>query len=381
MTKKEENKDQSKELEMLMEAFDQFNKASKQLEEKYAIIEEEAKKLREEVQEKNAELSKLSSLLESVLYNSNSCVIAVDEDFNILVKNPVAEKLLGELGDEKFLIMLRKFSKSGVFDHEEEERTFRLSVGFLDTEEQKGYVFVINDITHLKNLEMEKSRDEKLKLMGEMAANIAHDIRNPLGSIELFASLLERDLHRNESGMKLTRSIIKGVRTINSIISNILIFTKEIQLEKTEQHVADIVDDVILYMQHLMRDKNIKFKNLIGEEDKIKCDKELFKQVVMNLIHNAIDAVDSGGVITMESFSGKTASGFTVSDNGSGINSDMRKKLFIPFQTTKAKGTGLGLAIVYKIIKAHEGNISVDSDGSSYTKFKIELPQGKHPVA
>ncbi|PLX69316.1 MAG: two-component sensor histidine kinase [Denitrovibrio sp.] len=360
---------------MLMEAFDQFNKASIQLEEKYAIIEEEAKKLREEVQEKNVELSKLSTLLESVLYNSNSCVIAVDEEYNILVKNPVAEKLLAELGDDKFLVMLEKYSRSGVFDHEEDERTLRVSVGLLDTEEQKGYVYVINDITHLKNLEMERNRDEKLKLMGEMAANIAHDIRNPLGSIELFASLLERDLHKNESGMKLTRSIIKGVRTINAIITNILIFTKEIQLEKTEQYVADIVDDVILYMQHLMRDKNIRFKNLISEDDKISCDKELFKQVVMNIIHNAIDAVEDNGVITMESFTDNSSSGFSVNDNGSGISTDMRKKLFIPFQTTKAKGTGLGLAIVYKIVKAHDGNITLDSDGKSYTTFKIELPR------
>ena len=299
---------------------------------------------------------------------------AVDESFAMLVKNPVADKLIGDIGEETFFDMLREYSRAGVFDHEVDGMTFRLSVGILDNEDQKGYVYVINDITHLRHLEMERQRDEKLKLMGEMAANIAHDIRNPLGSIELFASLLERDLQKNESGMKLTRSIVKGVRTINSIISNILIFTKEIQLEKSEHHVADIVDDVILYMQHLMRDKNVKFINKIDEEHKLRCDMELFKQVVMNLVHNAIDAVGENGEIVMESFCEEKLSGFTVSDNGSGISKDMRKKLFIPFQTTKAKGTGLGLAIVYKIIKAHEGNITVDSDGASFTKFRVELP-------
>lgn len=374
MAEKPDKVDQSKELQMLMEAFDQFNRASIQLEEKYAIIEEEAKKLREEVQEKNLELSKLSTLLESVLNNSNSCVAAVDAEFNILVKNPVAETLIEELGEEEFSGMLRMYSRSGVFDHEMDGSTYRLSVGLLDTGELKGFVYVINDITHMKHLEMERQRDEKLKLMGEMAANIAHDIRNPLGSIELFASLLERDIQKNESGTKLTRSIIKGVRTINSIITNILIFTKEIQLEKNEHHVADIVDDVILYLQHLMREKNIKFMNRIDEEHLIKCDMELCKQIVMNLVHNAIDAVGEQGEIIMESFSEGDVSGFSVRDNGSGITADMRKKLFIPFQTTKAKGTGLGLAIVYKIIKAHEGNIAVDSDGRSYTVFRVELP-------
>jgi len=374
VAEKPEKVDQPKELEMLMEAFEQFNKASIQLEEKYAIIEDEAKKLREEVQEKNVELSKLSSLLESVLFNSNSCVTAVDDNFNMLVKNPVADKLIEDIGGEIFFDMLKEYSRAGVFDHEVDGLTFRLSVGLLDNAEQKGYVYVINDITHLRHLEMERQRDEKLKLMGEMAANIAHDIRNPLGSIELFASLLERDLEKNESGVKLTRSIVKGVRTINSIISNILIFTKEIQLVTSNHHVADIVDDVILYMQHLMRDKNVKFRNKINEDHMLRCDMELFKQVVMNLVHNAIDAVGVEGEIVMESFCEGDISGFTVADNGSGISKDMSKKLFIPFQTTKAKGTGLGLAIVYKIIKAHEGNITVDSDGKSYTKFRVELP-------
>ncbi len=96
--------DQTKELAMLMEAFDQFNKASIQLEEKYAIIEDEAKKLRGEVQEKNLELSKLSNLLESVLYNSNSCVVAVDSNFFVLVKNPVADKLIDDIGEEAFFL-------------------------------------------------------------------------------------------------------------------------------------------------------------------------------------------------------------------------------------------------------------------------------------
>jgi len=374
VAEKPQKVDQTKELEMLMEAFDQFNKASIQLEQKYAIIEDEAKKLREEVQDKNAELSKLSSLLESVLNNSNSCVIAVDESFEILVKNPVAESLITDLSGPVFLEMLKRYNSAGVYDHEENGSTFRLSVGLLDTPQQKGYVYVINDITHLKNLEMERQRDEKLKLMGEMAANIAHDIRNPLGSIELFASLLERDLQKSRSDVKLTRSIIKGVRTINSIISNILLFTKEIQIEKSKYHVADIVDDVILYMQHLMRDKKVKFINKIDEEHIILCDMELFKQVVMNLVHNAIDAVDADGEIVMESFTGDGVTGFAVRDSGTGISKDMRKKLFIPFQTTKAKGTGLGLAIVYKIVKAHEGNIYVDSDGESFTEFKVELP-------
>lgn len=369
-----EKLDKTGELEMLAQAFAAFSEASAKLEEKYSIIEEEAKKLREEVEEKNLQLSKLSSLLESVLNNSNSCVLASDDNGNVLVKNPVAECFITELGADAFATMLGKFRESGVFDHEADGRTFRISVGRLENLEQKGYVYIIDDVSHIKQLEAERQRDEKLVLMGEMAANIAHEIRNPLGSIELFASLLERDLKNDESGTKLTRSIVKGVRTINSIISNILLFTKEIKLEPQNRFVADIVDDVVLYLQHLMKEKNIKFMNKINEDHVIRCDTELCKQVVMNIVHNAIEAVPDGGQIVIESFSEPDRSGFTVTDNGSGISESMRKKLFIPFQTTKAKGTGLGLAIVYKILKAHSGQISVESDGASYTKFIVEFP-------
>lgn len=369
-----EKLDKTGEMEMLAQAFAAFSEASAKLEQKYSIIEEEAKKLREEVEEKNLQLSKLSSLLESVLNNSNSCVLAADDTGAILVKNPVADCFITELGADAFASMLGSHRESGVFDHEEDGRTFRISVGRLENLEQKGYVYIIDDVTHIKQLETERQRDEKLVLMGEMAANIAHEIRNPLGSIELFASLLERDLKNDESGTKLTRSIVKGVRTINSIISNILLFTKEIKLEPQNRFVADIVDDVVLYLQHLMKEKNIKFINKINEDHVVRCDTELCKQVVMNIVHNAIEAVPDGGQIVIESFSEPERSGFTVTDNGSGISESMRKKLFIPFQTTKAKGTGLGLAIVYKILKAHSGQISVESDGAAYTRFIVEFP-------
>ena len=369
-----EKLDKTGEMEMLTQAFAAFSEASAKLEQQYAIIEEEAKKLREEVEDKNLQLSKLSSLLESVLNNSNSCVLALDSAGNILVKNPNAESLLSEIGIEAFAAMLAGHREPGIFDQEADGRTFRISVGRLENLEQKGYVYIIDDVSHIKHLEAERQRDEKLVLMGEMAANIAHEIRNPLGSIELFASLLERDLKGDESGTKLTRSIVKGVRTINSIISNILLFTKEIKLEPQNRFTADIIDDVVLYLQHLMKEKNIRFINRIDEEHTVRCDTELCKQVVMNIVHNAIEAVGEGGQIVIESFSEVDRSGFSVTDNGSGITESMRKKLFIPFQTTKAKGTGLGLAIVYKIMKAHGGQISVDSDGATYTKFIVEFP-------
>jgi len=371
----EQQGEEKPEMKLLEEAFMAFNVATEKLESSYNVLQEEAKKLREEVEEKNKKLSDLTGLLESVLNNSLSSIVAVDDDMNILTKNPSAEKLIEETGEGEFFSMLEKLGKPGVYEYEPVDGEFwKISVGELKSDSFSGFVYVIDDITHIKRLEVEKTRDEKLKLMGEMAANIAHEIRNPLGSIELFASLLGRDVEKEPNKKKLTDSIVKGVRTINAIISNILLFTKEIQIEKDRYFVADIVDDVILYLQHLMRDKNISFHNTIDEDHCMYCDGELLKQVVMNIIHNAVDAVQEGGQVKISSFAEDGFSGFAIEDNGTGISKEMTKKLFMPFQTTKAKGTGLGLAIVYKIVKSHGGNIELDSDGASFTKFTVSLP-------
>lgn len=360
------------ELKLLMES---FNLATTKLEDSYSVIQEEARKLREEVEEKNIRLSALSNLLEGVLMNSGSGIIALGTNGEVLTINKEAEKMVSVFGHDEFISFLQGFTEQGLYEHEPKKGVYlRISCGRISSEGLNGTVYVIDDISDLKALENEKHRDEKLMLMGEMAANIAHEIRNPLGSIELFASLLGRDLENAPEQKQLTHSIIKGVRTINSIISNILLFTKEIQFDVKEYFLSDIIDDVILYLQHIMRDKEIRFVNNIGENQKIKCDDELFKQVVMNIIHNAVDAVKSGGEIKIDAGYTETESWFSITDNGCGVEPSMANKLFMPFQTTKAKGTGLGLAIVYKIVKAHGGTIEADSDGKTWTSFRVAVP-------
>lgn len=173
----------------------------------------------------------------------------------------------------------------------------------------------------------------------------------------------------------LLNSIIKGVKTINNTISNILLFTKDVRLNKRYVYIADIVDDVILFLKHLMNEKKILFHNRIGENDRIYCDVELIKQVIMNIIHNAIDAVPQGGKIVIYSEETEKDSSIFVEDNGSGIDPEFIDKIFLPFHSKKAKGTGLGLSIVYKIVKAHNGNIYPMSKPGQ-TVFKITLPKG-----
>lgn len=349
-------------INLLKEALEAVNKTTETLRTSYDILQKK--------------LEQTQLLLDSVLDNSNSAIIAVDSKNGVFLKNRKAKKLIKELGEEKVARIMGEVTSPGVHDYDDGKRYFRLSVGSLASESSTGYVYVLDDITHLKKLEMEKQRGEKLQLMGEMAANIAHEVRNPLGSIELYASLLARDLEEDAEKKRLAASIVKGVRTINTVISNTLLFTKEIKINPSQYVLSDIVDEVVLYLQHLIREKKVRFINRLDENHTIMCDEAMYKQVVMNIIGNAVDAVAPGGEITATSAMTATETSLFITDNGSGIDDDMLSRLFMPFQTTKAKGTGLGLSIAYKIIEAHGGDITAESNGRDFTRLTVTVPGG-----
>lgn len=359
---------------LLSQAMEAFNEATIKLQSSYELLQDEARKLREEIEDKNRELSYMSNLLESVLNNTRSSIILINSDGNIVMKNLSGEKLLDELGEAFVMDMLSSMPEDeGVADYDNgNDRFFRLSSGQLATGDIKGTVFVIDDITNIKKFEMEKQQGERLQLMGEMVANIAHEIRNPLGSMELYATFLERDLA--DTGQKrYANNIIKAIRIINGTISNTLLFTKEMKPQKQTYVLADIVDEVILYLQHALKEKRVTIVNKLDENHMVSCQKDLFRQVVMNIVHNAIDAVAEEGQVTIGSEESDGWLRLYIRDNGCGIRAENRSKLFLPFQTTKAKGTGLGLSIAYKIVKAHDGDITMDSDGASFTEFVIHL--------
>jgi len=328
---------------------------------------EELKKQTAEFERKHASTHKLiqetDELLHSVINNIDSAIIATSVKKSVFLKNKLAMQMIDKYSEDRLFDILRRYTQEGVYDFELDNSSFHLNISSIKTDDNLVYVYVIKDTTKLKKLEEDRLRNEKLQLMGEMVANITHEIRNPLGSIELFSSLLARDLENDSDKKRLAFSIIKGVRNINALISNTLLFTKEIKVDKNEFILSDLVDEVVLYLQHIIRDRSIKFINKLDINHKVYCDSDMYKQVVMNIISNACDAVeDKVGRIEAISYERDSMLYLSISDNGSGISKEMLPKLFMPFQTTKAKGTGLGLSIAYKIIKSHNGDITVKSD-------------------
>jgi two-component system sensor histidine kinase FlrB len=231
----------------------------------------------------------------------------------------------------------------------------------------------------MKRLEEQAERNTRLAAMGEMAARIAHEIRNPLGSIELFASILQREI-ADENQKRLVNHISSGVKNLNHVISNLLTFTRQPKPVFKEIDLHKFLDDLLQFGEFLMDKNNIGLeREYYPSHLSALGDEELLKQVFLNIIRNAVQAMPDGGVLKVKTGMGKKGRNaqyieIKILDTGAGIEKDNLDKIFNPFFTTRDKGTGLGLAIVHTIIESHKGIIEVESEVGKGTAFTILLP-------
>lgn len=247
-----------------------------------------------------------------------------------------------------------------------------------------GSVVVLKNIACRKHESERSQRKDRLAAMGEMAAKIAHEIRNPLGSIELFATSLQASLEGQSDLQLLAERISSGVKSIDAIISNLLQFVRSDEANRFERFdIYEALDDSLFFMKHLADKENgVDVKLEYGPRPLfIKGDVELIKQVCLNIILNAIQSMPGGGVLciatvqrAMTNVEGSALAEIRISDSGVGIDPDNVSKIFDPFFTTKERGTGLGLSIVHSIVEMHGGIIDVSSTPGDGTMFSIGLP-------
>ncbi|MFQ5736021.1 MAG: ATP-binding protein [Thermodesulfobacteriota bacterium] len=233
----------------------------------------------------------------------------------------------------------------------------------------------LNEELAEKNRAMERSR--RLAAMGEMAARIAHEIRNPLGSMAIFATLLERELAANTEQKRLAEHITKGVKTLDNLLSNMLLFASSPGAHKKRVDIREIVEESILSIGgHERQGKRIKTE--FNGRTEIMADRSQLRQLFLNMFLNSLDAMDEGGLMYVKTRinggRGKSFLEVEVSDTGRGIDPEYFDRIFDPFFTTRERGTGLGLAIVATVVHAHDGFIDVSSEPGEGTTFVISLP-------
>jgi signal transduction histidine kinase len=235
---------------------------------------------------------------------------------------------------------------------------------------------------HLEEAEAQVRRADRLAALGQLTAGLAHELRNPLGTLKTSAELLQRKVAAdNEIAREMAGYISQEVDRINSLITRFLDFARprNLRLEKTDLHA--MLDRAI---QLFDREKSgaaasvTVFKNYSPDVPPVRLESELMEHVITNLLTNAAQASPSGAVVTVKTRLADTAEGqkaeIAVIDRGSGIDAKHLENIFNPFFTTKPQGVGLGLAIVSKIVDEHGGQITVESTPGEGSVFRVYLP-------
>jgi two-component system sensor histidine kinase HydH len=227
-------------------------------------------------------------------------------------------------------------------------------------------------------LEKEMAKSQRLAALGNLAAGIAHEIRNPLSSIKGFATFFKERYGGNPEDVKTAAIMIQEVDRLNRVISQLLEFARPMDLHKERTSLQGIIHHTLKMIEDQSRLKGIMIQaDLSPHVGDALIDSDKLTQVFLNVYLNALEAMEKGGTLSVNlSLRNDRTIRIDISDTGRGIDRDEAARIFDPYFTTRPTGTGLGLAIVHKIIEAHGGEIRVDSVRGEGTTFSIFLPGG-----
>lgn len=382
---------------LLHEAFRSFDDAAATLQQSYQTLTSRLEQLDVELADRNEALGRnlraneeLREHLTAIVESLSTGLLVLDTEGTITRCNQAGEQLLGLTREQILGRSVSACLDEAQLNGDAYPLTTRqgaavaLSTRALQTSEGRraGSVVLIQDVTAVRELEDRLQRRNRLAAMGEMVGRIAHEIRNPLGSIELFASMLHRDLNGVPTLRGYAEHISSSVHMMNRLLTNLLLYTKP-DCSHGEWHETEaLILDSLTLAAHAIANTRIDIRLEVDPHAaRIWCDPGQMKQVLLNLILNSIHAMPGSGALTLSATlterqgSGESALRLSVSDTGVGIPAAHRSRIFDPFFTTRDEGTGLGLAIVHAIVEAHQGRIDVESVEGRGTTCTIVLPQ------
>ncbi len=226
-----------------------------------------------------------------------------------------------------------------------------------------------------KNRQLE--RRKRLAALGEMAAGLAHEIRNPLAGIHLYANLLRRDLTDRTEQVETVDKIITGVKALDSLVTDVLALTHTVEPKFTASDMVGIIQSAIELLQPLIVERKVQIVFHSSSEMVLMCDSRMLQRAILNLLKNAIEAAGEEGRVLIDLHARNQRVILQLADSGPGIDPEIADRIFNPFFTTKDYGTGLGLSIVHRIIEAHDGSISAGRSSLGGALFTIKIPMSK----
>jgi PAS domain S-box-containing protein len=360
------------------------------------------------------ELIETKRFLESILENAGDAISVVDLGGDLLYWNEGAEKIYGYKKEEVLGKKLSQFlyPRDEKMKAEEEKLTENLmgrvkggevipnvevkrqtkegkeiivsmTISALRNAEGKivGVSRICKDITALKKAEERLILAERLSSLGELTAGVAHELRNPLAGIKINTQILSRKKDLPEMEKKLLNSTQEGIEKIQKIVDDMLHFAKPKPSHFKEEGINEVVEKSLAILQAKLKKGNVSSVFEQGQGlPRLKIDVHQIQQVLINLMLNAIQAMERGGTLTVRTFLVNEGEvGVEVRDTGVGIPRSHLKKIFDPFFTTKSEGTGLGLSISLKILESHGATIDVVSEEEKGSRFTIRFPVVREP--
>jgi signal transduction histidine kinase len=343
------------------------------------------------------ETERVGNKLKQILDGMSSAVLMIELDGTLSEANPRARELLGlpagpvpvaaHLPPELARVVdgvIREAGEHSLDDLHWSAGELELRLRVLcrlvcdNTGEPIGVLLILDDLTGVRAMEEHMAQVRTLAALGEMAANVAHELRNPLGGIGGFAALLSDMLPEESRERRYVSKIIEGVDGLNKVATNLLAYTRKVEPVYHPVDLRTVLLEVLSFIRielDQMQSPILLHEQLGREPARLLMDPELMRQTFLNLCKNAVQAMrgqDEGHLhLELRREPGRLV--VDVRDTGPGIAPEQRRKLFNPFYTTRAKGTGLGLAIVRKNVELHGGTVeTLDHQGGAL--FRVELP-------
>ena len=244
--------------------------------------------------------------------------------------------------------------------------------------ELAGIIGVFQDLSSIKQLEERMRQADRLATIGRLAANIAHEIRNPLASLSGAIEVLTRELPRGGAHDRLVEIVLRESDRLNQIVKQFLEYARPAPLHPLSMNVGEVLDEVLLLLEHRALPPDLKIAREYDATVTARVDPQQFRQAIWNLCINALEAMPAGGELRIGA--GVVTQRKTrklevwVADTGTGVDSESLPHIFEPFFSTKPEGSGIGLALVHRVIQDHGGDIEVRSEPGVGTTFTLRVP-------
>jgi two-component system, NtrC family, sensor histidine kinase HydH len=343
-------------------------------------------------------LQEMRTYTQHVVESMADGLLSVDVQGHITTVNPRACQLLslfrGELEGQLFAEVFRRTPLALDLDRVrglplgEEEIAWVLPSGEIvplavsisplagERGETLGAVVLLRDLRPLKALQQRVERTERLAALGRLAAGVAHELRNPLGAIRGLVQYFQASWKEDTEQRVYLDVIVREVDRLNRVVSDLVEFARPREPHREPHQLGDVVRHAVTLVQADVRAKGIRIVHELDDTlPPLLVDRDLVVQALLNILLNAIEAMQPGGMLTIRLVEHAAWAELVVEDTGRGMPADHLGRLFDPFFTTKPQGTGLGLAIAHSIIQAHEGQITVESTPGHGTTVTIRLPK------